>query len=157
MGEIPIMSITEKTISIFSLRDEPNNLIGNVPIYIKNVDGSLASIFKVADTYATPTECGNGIECGDGGEAGDYFISHLAPEQNPVYTNEYGQISIWADNSIEYTAEVISDAPKNTGLYARISGNWELFAVRNYKAECGNGIECGDGGEAGDYTGISTL
>lgn len=151
------MAIIEKTISIFSLRNEHNNLIGNVPVYIKKIDGSLADIFKVADIYATPTECGNGVGCGDGGECGDYLISHLAPEQNPVYTNEYGQISIWADNSIEYTAEVISDAPKNAGLYARIDENWELFAVRNYIVECGNGAECGDGGGCGDYSGISRI
>ena len=67
------MTIIEKTISVFSLRDESDNLINNVPVYIKKIDGSLADIFKVADNYAAPTECGEGIECGESGECGDYL------------------------------------------------------------------------------------
>lgn len=151
------MAIIEKTINVFSLRDDPDNLIAGVPVYIKKLDGSLASLFKVADVYATPTECGEGVECGDGGEAGDYLVSFLEPQQNPTYTNEYGQISIWADNSIEYTAEIINEAPENTGLYARARNEWDLFATYDYLTECGEGVECGGGGECGDYRGISPL
>lgn len=151
------MAIIEKTISIFSMRDEPDNLISNVPVYIKKIDGSLASIFKVAETYAAPTECGNGVECGEGGVCGDYLTYFLEQQQNPTYTKEYGQISIWADNSIEYIAEIINDAPKNIGLYARVDGVWELFAMRDYTVECGDGAECGDGGECGDYSVIEPI
>lgn len=149
------MSITEKTISVFSLRDDPDNLIAGVPVYIKKTDGTLAGLFKIADAYKIPTECGAGVECGEGGQCGDYLTAHLEPQNNPVYTNEIGQVSIWADNSIEYKAEIISDAPKNTGFYARSGGDWVLFATRNYTVECGGGVGCGEGGECGDYTGFT--
>ena len=151
------MSIVEKTLSIFSLNDETDNLIAGAPVYIKNLDGSLTDIYGVSENQGVATECGNDVQCGDDGQRGDYLTYFLEPQNNPVHTDSFGQVSIWADNSSGYMAEIISDAPKNTGLYARDSGGWELFATYDYLTECGNDVQCGDDGQCGDYIGITPL